>query len=41
MMFAFVQMLSPVMALLGLVAAARYCSAPARAMQPIRVRARR
>ncbi|WP_301951457.1 hypothetical protein [Komagataeibacter saccharivorans] len=41
MMLTFVQMLSPVVALLGLVGMARCLNAPVRAMQPVRVRARR
>ncbi|MCE2565453.1 hypothetical protein [Komagataeibacter sp. FNDCF1] len=40
-MFTFVQMLSPVVALLGLVGLTRYLMAPAQALQPVRVRTRR
>nr|WP_277911955.1 hypothetical protein [Komagataeibacter xylinus] len=41
MMFTFVQMLSPVVALLGLAGIVCYLRAPARALQPVRVRTRR
>ena len=40
-MFTFVQMLSPVVAVLGLAGMARYFHASARALQPVRVRVRR
>ncbi|GCE84239.1 hypothetical protein MSKU15_2678 [Komagataeibacter diospyri] len=40
-MFTFVQMLSPVVALLGLAGVAYCLRAPARALQPVRVRVRR
>ncbi|WP_268762504.1 hypothetical protein [Komagataeibacter europaeus] len=41
MMFTFVQMLSPVVAMLGVAGVAYYLRAPARALQPVRVRTRR
>ncbi|WP_167537201.1 hypothetical protein [Komagataeibacter medellinensis] len=40
-MFAFVQMLSPVVAVLGIAGVARYFTLQAQALQPVRVRARR
>lgn len=40
-MFTFVQMLSPVVAVLGIAGVARYFTLQARALQPVRVRARR
>ena len=40
-MLTFVQMLSPVVALLGVAGVARYFAMQAHALQPVRVRARR